>query len=347
MADSEIIDITSDGESGPPKAKLRKEENHIPRDVMEILSDDNDEPEGTSRNARVTSKGPSAPRLVIEILDSDDEPLSAPAILEEMREDEIMADVLAQRTMDDMDRLSLRGSRSPHDEPAFLPPESASEGSEIMESGDAASGSSSNSISERVPTPPQNIDVAHSAHTGMDVNEVSSAPMPVIDATLPSQKVNLPHSSVPITSSATDNVSIVPFASPSLRSNDSLEPGGSRSSPASPTRKSTCGPMQMGGLNTETSPALTSGDLPSFHFPLSPAQRARQRVARKTSVSSMENTPSQKERPLSGDMFARRKNNAFSSPSLYKEIPLPSHKWPPETPVCQLLTYIFLSHTLA
>jgi hypothetical protein len=348
MVDSEIIDITSDGESGPPKAKLRKEKNNIPRDVMEILSDDNDEPEETSRNARVTSKARSISRLVIEILDSDDEPLSAPAILEEMREDEIMADVLAQRTMDVMDRLSLRGSRSPHNEPTFLPPESASEGSEIMESGDAASGSSSNSTSERIPAPPHIIDVVHSAHTKMDAYEGSSATMPVIDATLPSQKVNSPHSSIPITSSATDKVSIVPITSSSLRFNNSLEPGGLRSSPASPTRKSSSGPTQEDGLNTQTRPPLTTGDLPSFHHPLSPVQRsARERATRRTSVSSVENTPSKKERPLSGGMFARRKNNAFNSPSAYKGIPSPSNKSPPESPVCHLLTSTFLSLTLA
>lgn len=347
MVDSEIIDITSDGESGLPKAKLGKEKNNIPRDVLEILSDDNDELEETSRNVRVTSKAPSISRSVIEILDSDDERLSAPAILEEMREDEIMADVLAQRTMDVMDRLSLRGSRSPHDEPTYLPPESASEGSEIMESGDAASGSSSNSASERIPTPPHNIDVVHSAHARMDVS-APSATMPVIDATLPSQKVNSPHSSVPITSSATDNVSIVPFTSLSLPFNNSLEPGGLRSSPVSPTRKSSSGPMQEDGLNTQTRPPLTTGDLPSFHHPLSPAQRsAGERAPRRTSVSSVENMPSKKERPLSGSMFARRKINAFNSPSPYKGMPSPSNKSPPESPVCHLLTSTFLSLTLA
>lgn len=335
MVDSEIIDITSDGESELPKTKMRKEKNHIPRDVLEILSDDNDEPEESSHNARVTSKAQSNSRLVIEILDSDDEPLSTPAILEEMREDEIMADVLAQRTMDVMDRLSLRGSQSPHDEPTFLPPESASEGSEIMESG-AASGSSSNSISERAPTP-QNIDV-HSAHTGMDINEVSSIAMPVIDA-VPSQKFNSPQ---PITSSATDNISVVPLTSPSLQFNNSLEPGGLCSPLASPTQKSSYGPMPDNGLNTQTRSAVITGDLPSFRHPLSPAQRsARQSAVRMTSVSSVENTPSKKERPLSGD--TRRKNNAFNSPSLFKKLPSPSNKLPPETPVCQLLTSIFLS----
>lgn len=336
MVDSEIIDITSDGESGPPKAKLGKNKNHVPRDVLEISSeDDNESKESPSSNARGPSNGQSISRTVIEILDSDDEPLSASAILGEMRVDEVTADMLAQRTMDVMDRLSLRESQSPHDELTFLPPESASEGSEIMEFGDAASGKSSNSISERAQTPPQNIDVIHSAHTRRDVNEVSFG----MDVTLPSQRVDSPRSSVPIISSATAEVNIVPFSSPSLRFNNPFEPGGLQSSPASPTRKGSSGPMQYDGLSMQTSLPLTTNDLPPLHDPLSPQPSRRKSAARKTSVSSVENTPSKNERPLSGDMFARRKNNTFNSPS-YKGGPLPSNK-SPESPVCHLLIAYF------
>ncbi len=341
----EIIEITSDGEPEPPKVKMGKTESQTPRDVLEISSDDDDPKETRSSNVQSLPKARSISRSVIEILDSDD---GVDTTLREMHEDEITAEMLAQRTTDEMDRLSLRGNQSPHDEPSLHPPESASEGSEDMPFGDAVSGTSSNnSSSGRAQTPQRDIDDIPSAHIRMDVNEDLSPTIPHIDATLPSQGANPSRSSAPVASPTFPNINVTPFSlqpplppvspfknSPKLRELHSL--------PTSPIQRTSVGPMKSDDLNAYMSPEATIVDSASIHHSLSPMRRlARKRENRRMSASNVGQTPSRKERSLSGDMYACS-NNALNFPSSKKKS-FPSNELSPDT-VCQLLTSIFISH---
>lgn len=318
--------------------KVAKSNSQTPRDVLEISSDDDDLKESRSSNAQNRPNARSIARSVIEVLDSDD---GLDATLREMHEDGITAEMLAQRTTDEMDRLSLRGHQSPLDEPPLLPPESASEGSEDMQFGDTMSGTSSNnSISERAQTPQRDIDIIPSAHVSVDINGDLSPTMPHVNATLPSQKVDSPRSSAPVASPTAADVNVTPISlppppvspfkkSPKLRKPYSL--------PTSPIRRTS---VQSDGFNALTSPAATTVDSASIHHPLSPAQRsARKREDRRMSASNVGHTPSKKERSLSGDMYGRS-NNALNFPS-NKNFSFPSIE-PPSGTVCRLLTSISL-----
>ncbi|KAF8343644.1 hypothetical protein F5887DRAFT_281637 [Amanita rubescens] len=300
--------------------KMGKAESRTPRDVLEISSDDDDPKETHSSNAQSLPKARSISRPVIEILDSDD---GLDTTLREMHEDEITAEMLAQRTTDEMDRLSLLGNQSLHDEPSLLPPESASEGSEDMQFGDAVSGTSSNnSSSGRVQTPQRGIDDIPSAHIRMDVNEDSSPAIPRIDATLPSQEVDSPPSSAPVASLIFPNVNVTPFSLPPpispFKSSPKLRE--LRSLPTSPIRRTFVGSIKSDDLNAYMGPAATTVDSASIRHSLSPMRRlARKREDRRMSASNVGQTPSKKERSLSGDMYTCS-NNALNFPPQQEKI---------------------------